>query len=159
MDLIFSFSVLEHIRHLPSVLARLRRAVSPTGVCMHWIDLRDHTDMNDPLKYLRLSESEFQARYSTAHNRWRRAEYLKMFRDAGWHIIGERVTGLAPTLDNGNTDMFAIASRGPEGFYVADAKDLIGDMVLDRDALSAEYSALPSEELAVLGLRVIARPA
>jgi SAM-dependent methyltransferase len=160
VDLIFSFSVLEHMRRLPEVLQRLRRAISPTGVTIHWIDLRDHTDFNDPLKYLRLSESEFLSKYSEDHNRWRASEYLRMFDDAGWKIIRKRYAGQPETLNTSQTDMIAIVLDGPERFFRYDSKSLIKEHHHDYfSGLSPLYRALSPDELSVMVLEVVATPA
>lgn len=157
-DLVFSFSVLEHIRHLPDVLRRLRAAIAPDGLAVHWIDLRDHTDFDDPLKYLRLGEAEFLARYGPEHNRWRRSEYIRMFEDAGWRIVRQRFGGQLPTLSNGATDMLAVAMEGPERLLVNDPSELPVVGAGGDARLSLPYRELPREELATLVLEVIARP-
>jgi hypothetical protein len=158
-DLVFSFSVLEHIRHLPDVLQKLRGAIAPDGVSVHWIDLRDHTNFDDPLKFLRIDEAEFLARYDTAHNRWRRSEYIRMFEQAGWEVVRERFGGQLPTLGNGGTDMLGIAAGGPERVFVSDPKDLLQAGAVVPNDLSVPYRSLPREELSIMVLEVIARPA
>jgi hypothetical protein len=158
LDLVFSFSVLEHIRHLPDVLGKLRSAIAPDGLSVHWIDLRDHTDFDDPLKFLRIDEAEFLARYDTAHNRWRRSEYIRMFKQAGWEVVRERFGGQLPTLSTGGTDMLAAAAKGPERVFVSDPRDLLQDGAGVYDDLSLPYRNLPREELSIMVLEVIAKP-
>lgn len=158
IDLVFSFSVLEHIRHLPTVLDRLRQVIAPDGLAIHGIDLRDHTDFNHPLKYLQFSETEFLARYSEEHNRSRRADYIKMFEAAGWKVVRQRFAGQLPVLANGETDMLAVALEGPERMFVSDPATL-GDGAPRNHGLSPEYRDLSAEELKVLVLEVTAEPA
>lgn len=159
IDLIVSFSVLEHIRHLPEVLEGLRRAIRSDGLSIHGIDLRDHTDFNDPLKFLRFAEPGFLARYGPEHNRWRRADYLRMFREAGWRIARQRFAGPLPTLGGGNTDMLTVAAEGPERMYVNDPSELPPVNPEDLRDLAPEYRDLSPEELAILVLEVTAEPA
>jgi len=158
VDVAFSFSVLEHIRHLPAVLQRLRSVIAPGGVSVHWIDLRDHTDFTDPLKYLRWSESDFLAQYGAEHNRWRRPDYVRMFEDAGWQVVRQRVAGTLPTLDSGTTDMLAVAAEGPERIFAADAADLHHVRIALTD-LDESYRHYSLAELSVMVVEVVARPA
>lgn len=158
IDLVFSFSVLEHIRHLPTVLSRLRQVIAPDGLAIHGIDLRDHTDLSHPLKYLQFSEAEFHARYSDEHNRWRRADYMRMFEAAGWKVVRQRFGGQLPVLANGETDMLAVALEGPERMFVSDPATL-GDGAPRNHSLSPEYRDLSAEELKILVLEVTAEPA
>ena len=157
IDLVFSFSVLEHIRHLPAVLSRLRQVIARDGLAIHGIDLRDHTDFNHPLKYLQFTETEFQARYSDEHNRWRRADYIRMFEDSGWKVVRQRFAGQLPVLANGETDMLAVALEGPERMFVSDPATLGG--APRNHGLNPEYRDLSAEELKVLVLEVTAEPA
>lgn len=158
VDYVFSVSVLEHIRALPQVLSRVRDLMAPGARFCHSIDLRDHTDRRDPLKYLRLSEAEFQAGYDEGHNRWRASEYLAMMRAAGLSIDRIRYAGGFPVNADGNTDLWAFAEQGLGNIYVDDL-DKVKPVLTEaeRASLSPEYAKYSCAELSVMSMMVSGR--
>jgi hypothetical protein len=151
VDLIFSFSVLEHIRSLPEVLAALANISSPKTVGIHMVDARDHTDFSNPLKYLYLSEDQFNANYSPDNNRWRLPDYVTMMSESGWLVRQTFVLGSPPTLSNGNTDMYQAACRGPEVALSSSPNDLPRIISTDEiKNLDEEFSNYTEEELSIV---------
>lgn len=53
VDVIASFAVLEHLHRLGRAFAAMARLLKPGGWMVHDVDLRDHTDFNRPLDFLR----------------------------------------------------------------------------------------------------------
>ena len=156
IDLIFSFSVLEHIRRLPNVLVALRDIASPQCVSIHAIDARDHTDFSNPLKYLYLSEEQFNKSYSEDHNRWRLPDYAKMMSESGWQINKTFYCGALPVLQNGNTDMYKVACQGPENIIKDDTKEL--PLIITKDEinkLDANFRHYSPEELSIVAFCLI----
>jgi hypothetical protein len=112
-DFSYSVAVLEHVtkEDVSTSLARLYEVMSPGGLTVHEIDLRDHSSLtengactSDPLEFLELSAEEYAASelqaygegYSISHrlegrwrggvscNRLRRSEWLALFEAAGF---------------------------------------------------------------------------
>jgi hypothetical protein len=159
VDFIFSISVLEHIRHLPEVMAALRRCASNDCRAIHLIDARDHTDFSNPLKYLYLDPKDFEREYAEDHNRWRFSDYTKIFRDSGWTVRGSTFMGVQPVLDEVTTDMFAVASIGPERLFYSDPSML--PQIISQDELgrlSPEFRRFSVEELSAVVFAVILQP-
>ena len=160
IELIFSFSVLEHIRHLPQVMRALRKLAASDCVSIHAIDTRDHTDFANPLKFLYLSQEQFDASYSEEHNRWRFPDYLKILSRAGWEVVSEYYMGALPVLDNGNTDMMKVASLGPERMLFRSAAELPHIISPEEiRKLDPPFRRFTPEDLSVLVLAVVAKPA
>lgn len=158
VDYVFSVSVLEHIRQLPLVLDRVRGLMSPTAHFGHSIDLRDHTAFRDPLKYLRLTEEEFQRRYDEGHNRWRVSDYVSMIQGAGFSIDRITYAGGFPVNAEGNTDLWDFAEQGLGNIYVDDL-DKVKPVLTDaeRASLSPEYGKYSCAELSVMSMMVSGR--
>ena len=151
IDLMFSFSVLEHIRSLPEVLTALANISSPKTVGIHMVDARDHTDFSNPLKYLYLTEDQFNASYSRDNNRWRLPDYVTMMSESGWRVRQTFVVGSPPTLSNGNTDMYQAACRGPEIALSSSPNDLPRIISTDEiKNLDEEFSNYTEEELSIV---------
>lgn len=89
VDLVFSHSVLEHVRReeMADTLREMRRLLRPGGVASHNIDLRDH--LGGALDHLRFSrriwEAPLMANSGFYTNRFRHGELMEMFRNAGFH--------------------------------------------------------------------------
>jgi SAM-dependent methyltransferase len=89
-DLIFSNGVLQCIppAHLLETLKETRRLLHPQGVSVHSVDLRDM--MGQSLHHLRFSERVWESgwfRRAGFHtNRLRYAEWLRLFRVAGFDV-------------------------------------------------------------------------
>lgn len=159
VDFIFSFSVLEHIRDLPTVMRSLRLLCKPTAVAIHAVDARDHTALATPLKYLYLDDAAFETTYTPDNNRWRWPEYLEIFRGAGWTIGRQAFMGSLPVLANGETDVAAMMSRGIDRLLHDDHRDL--EPVITADGVSklhSHYHRFTPEEISVLAFVVTLTP-
>lgn len=88
VDFSFSNSVLQHVRRseFTETLHELRRVMRPDGIGIHTIDLRDM--MGSELNHLRFTErfweSNLVGRAGYYTNRFRYAEMLDQFREAGF---------------------------------------------------------------------------
>lgn len=150
-DFIFSFSVLEHIRHLYDVMRALRQCGSPTCQSIHFVDLRDHTDFARPLKFLYLDADEFARNYSHDHNRTRYSGYLEVFVAAGWEICSVVFIDQLPLLEQGSTDLYQMLLLGPEKFFRNEQKLLTRAISTDEiSRLAPEFRKLSQDELSVL---------
>jgi len=56
VDLICSFAVLEHLKDLGRAFSAMTRLLRPGGWMIHKVDLRDHSDFDRPLDFLRYPE-------------------------------------------------------------------------------------------------------
>ncbi len=91
VDMIWSHSVLEHIRKRDffKTMVELRRIIKDTGRVSHSVDLQDHLDKS--LNNLRFSkslwENDFFANSGFYTNRLRCEESLKLMEKAGFRIV------------------------------------------------------------------------
>lgn len=83
-DIVYSFSVLEHVRAVEALLEETRRVLRPGGLCLHSIDLRDHFHLAPGanwLRFLRYTDREWDlmtSRRSTWCNRLRAPEWREL---------------------------------------------------------------------------------
>lgn len=139
MDFVSSTNTLEHVPtdDLVPILAECRRLLRPDGILSSRIDLRDHFSDFDrgrtPYSFLRYSDRAWHFLNSGLmyQNRLRRPDYLLAFSEAGLEVVAE------------------VATRPGERQLEA---------LRDLD-LAPRFRAYPLEELAVLALVVVARPA
>lgn len=95
-DIVWSHSVLEHVREPFPVLKQVARVLRPGGFHVASIDLENHLGgRGDPQKmfeFLRYSESTWNlmtSHRSTYVNRLRLSEWRRLLRDAGFEITEE----------------------------------------------------------------------
>jgi hypothetical protein len=92
---LFSNAVLEHVRDPLQCIREAHRILAKKGLTAHQIDLRDHRDFNDPLHFLRYSDSQWQKlmkKYCSRDplrymNRLRAQDFLAIFESAGFRIL------------------------------------------------------------------------
>lgn len=153
-DLIFSVSVLEHIRHLDEVLIALYELGRSGCVSIHGVDARDHTDFNSPLKYLYVPEELFNQTYDESNNRWRITDYLKKIKNSGWEKKCEtriRYIKALDTLSSGRTDVYRLVANGPEKMFtddIASVKSVISQN--EVKTLDAAFHSFTAQELSAL---------
>lgn len=137
VDFVSSTSTLEHVpaEELVPLLAECRRLLRPDGVMSSRIDLSDHYSHFDrslsPYNFLRYSERAWRLANSSLlyQNRLRRPDYVRAFEEAGFVLVAEKAWR---------------PKRGPNGPARLD--------------LAERFRAHDLEDLAVLGLRLVARP-
>lgn len=88
VDVISSFAVLEHLFRLDRAFAAMRRLLKPGGWMIHKVDLRDHTDFDRPLDFLRYPQwlwllSRWKWSYM---NRMRWSAYPPILGRNGFHL-------------------------------------------------------------------------
>ena len=98
VDLHVSYAVMEHIppEVLKGILGEARRVTRAGALLMHTIDPSDHFSHDDAaiskINFLRFSESEWEKWAGNKfmyHNRLRASELVRIFQDAGVHILKE----------------------------------------------------------------------
>ncbi|WP_150526425.1 hypothetical protein [Roseibium sediminis] len=151
VDLMFSFSVLEHMRQLPEISGVLRRIAAPGCIALHSVDARDHTDFSHPLKYLYCDDDTFAAKYSEDHNRWRHKDYVRILTEAGWQVTRNLFAGSLPVLPNGGTDMYQVGCLGAERMLVDDSASLpVLVTPIDIANMAPQFRNFTPEELSIL---------
>jgi SAM-dependent methyltransferase len=145
-DFIYSVAVLEHVENPAGTIAELRRVLQPDGLTTHEIDLRYHGP-NDLLKLLRWPEDEYRAmtqRYgegrgidSILDGTWKGEVYCNRLRLSDW------------------LELF----RG-HNFEILEVEPLciIAEDQLRREELHAPFDRKSSKDLAVVQVRITARP-
>jgi len=95
-DLILSRAVLEHVHDLPKLFADMRRALRPTGVALHQVDLKSHgLDRSIPFDFLAWPAWLYALMYSHKGfpNRWRVGRYRRWAEAAGLDVRALEPTG------------------------------------------------------------------
>lgn len=104
VDVIWSKSVLEHVKDYGSLISEMRRVLRLGGVMCHIIDLRDHTtfeNREDWLRFLRYGDALWNlmtSNRSTWSNRLRSSQWERAFGDAGLDLV-HRNTDVLPFHD------------------------------------------------------------
>lgn len=95
IDLIFSFSVLEHISHPEEEIEALINVLSPEGRMVHFIDFRDHSDFSKPLNFLRYDKETWNSmnppNVFTHTNRYRLCDFERLFEKKQMKILVSEV--------------------------------------------------------------------
>ena len=98
VDLHVSYAVMEHIPSevLKAILGEAWRVTRPGALLIHTIDPSDHFSHDDAaisrINFLRFNESEWEnwaGNKFMYHNRLRASELVRIFEDAGVHILKE----------------------------------------------------------------------
>ncbi len=137
IDLLFSFSVLEHVRDPLKCIQETRRLLRPGGLTAHGIDLRDHRNFKKPLEFLRWSPDAWERimeKYCEEDagnylNRWRANEFKAAFEQEGFSVLEYEVHT-----------------------KVSDAEISAGMNHFHRD-----YRQFSKEDLAITGIFMVAR--
>lgn len=91
IDILLSNSVLEHVKNIDSAIDEMKRVIRPGGVMVHFVDLRDHYNFNNPLLFLKYSDRAWNTLLTkegySYTNRWRADEYLVAFESRGFEIV------------------------------------------------------------------------
>lgn len=130
VDLIYSRSVLEHVRDLRGSFVDMQRALRTTGLAIHKVDLRSHgLHQSNPLDFLTWPAKLWKLMYQNKGfiNRWRVDRYQEILRETPLAIVS-----LTPTT-------------------IAESKDVVAV----RPYLAAPFDTLSDEDLACLGFWVV----
>jgi SAM-dependent methyltransferase len=159
-DLVFSFSVLEHVRRPREFLRRAFELTAPGGVHVHTIDLRDHRDFLQPLDFLGLSADQYIAATGGSENRLRSCEQLDLFREVGFEILATRWMDRVPSVGrDGSTALVDWHAARIEDIWTAGSHSEIRPWVDEsmRATFQAPWSSMTLEELSAMGVLVVAR--
>lgn len=93
-DFVYSGACLEHIDDPAAAVRTIARVLKPGGATSHQIDMRDHTDFDRPLDFLRYSDRAWKMATSRRiyTNRWRMSDWISAFRREGLVVDEERTT-------------------------------------------------------------------
>lgn len=94
VDLIYSISVLEHIRDVSSNVTQMARLLKPGGHMYHHIDMRDHYNFNNPFLFYKYSDETWN-RWLTKEgraytNRWRYWDFKGVFEQSRLTVVQEQ---------------------------------------------------------------------
>lgn len=94
VGLIFTNSVLEHIKNVEENIAVMSKILNLGGYMYHNIDLRDHYNFNKPFLFYKYEDSTWN-KYLTKEgisytNRLRYDDFVRLFKDRSLKIIYER---------------------------------------------------------------------
>jgi hypothetical protein len=103
LDLIFSFSVLEHVKDPEGVIRNMFRMLKPGGIVVHGIDLRDHSDFSKPLDFLKYSPADYFEKTAATENLWRASDFLGCFTAEGFELLKQLLRDTPPALTATNT--------------------------------------------------------
>jgi SAM-dependent methyltransferase len=144
-DFCYSVAVFEHLDQPDGTLANLHRVLTPNGLMVHEIDLRDHGS-TDPLRFLGLSENE----YLQSTQKYGGGKGIEGILDGSW--TGEPFCNRLRLSDW--QDAFARA-----GFQTLKIEPLCvcSPGELERHTFADPFRGKPPDDLAVLQFRIVAR--
>ncbi len=137
IDFLFSHATFEHVRDPIKCIKEIMRLLKPGGLTAHCIDLRDHRNFDQPLRFLRESDESWEeimneyCKYdgSGYMNRWRASDFRKAFELEGFEIL------------ECNAEMEAAA-------HIVEA---------EMPLLDKKYGTFSREDLAITTLFIVAR--
>jgi len=78
VDLVLSYSVLEHVTYFSKLMSELKRVMKPNSVMMHVVDYRDHF-FKYPYHFLQFSDKTWEDYLNPGDlPRWRLSDHLKL---------------------------------------------------------------------------------
>ena len=108
VDLIFTNSVLEHIKPIEENIWFMSRILNESGYMLHNIDLRDHYNFNKPFLFYKYSDRVWNNLLTkegiSYTNRLRYDDFVNLFEKYGFKIISERT-------ERGELDQEKLSSR------------------------------------------------
>jgi len=149
-DLVYSSSVLEHVKNIYSFYENLRDITNLHGYSYHYIDLRDHRYFAKPLEFLKLSEKEYGI--IATENRLRSIDHLNYLRDFGFEIIDTEFEYISPV---GYTDIDSEITRVDSVKNYDDIPEVLTE--LDLLKLDVKFQSYPRRELGIIGITVLAK--
>lgn len=94
VDLIFTNSVLEHIKPIKENIRFMSKILNNKGYMLHNIDLRDHYNFNKPFLFYKYSDrlwNTFLTKEGISYtNRLRYDDFVRLFKNMGLKIIYEK---------------------------------------------------------------------
>lgn len=94
MDLIFTNSVLEHIKPVKENIWFMSKILNNSGYMLHNIDLRDHYNFNKPFLFYKYSDwvwDNLLTKEGLSYtNRLRYDDFVQLFKNMGFKIIYEK---------------------------------------------------------------------
>jgi SAM-dependent methyltransferase len=160
VDLVFSASVLEHVRKPREVIAKCHRLLRPGGHCLHAIDLRDHADFRRPVEFLKEREADYLARTGGPENRVRAQEFLEIFGGAGFEVVAARFRDADLKLAaGGTTDLVDLLLTPMDALCPRKSLDEVVPWVDEamRAGFASPFREKSLQDLSTLGLFVVAR--
>jgi SAM-dependent methyltransferase len=131
-DVIYSFSVLEHVRDLRGLLEESARVLRTGGLCIHTIDLRDHYNLGageDWLAFLKFDDRQWD-RMTSARFAW--CNRLR-----------------APELRSLFAELFEVVD------FTVETADLPAGF--DHEGIAPRFRRFDAKELSVASVSVVAR--
>jgi SAM-dependent methyltransferase len=155
-DLIVSVAVLEHVYDLAAALRVMESLLSPGGLMVHQVDLRDHGMFSGggrhPLEFLTIGERVYRlmTSHTGAPNRARIGTYRELLGQLG-HEADIKVTNVGGACQDLTPyrDRIAVGREVDPGL-AASIEQL-------RKRMASRFAALPMEELAATGIIVRSR--
>jgi SAM-dependent methyltransferase len=141
-DLIFSTSVLEHVKRPREVVQRMWQLLKPGAYAWHSIDLRDHRDFSRPLGFLELSEHDYAA--IDTENRLRASDWLDLFGRSDFELVECEFGAFKSASDHS----YVYSLTRPEQSWLDEGA---------RANFKPPFDAKDAIDLSILAVRILAR--
>lgn len=150
-DFIFSVAVLEHVMNPAAVVEKMASIVKPGGHVWHVVDLRDHRNFYDPLRFLQLTSEEYAP--IKTENRLRATDHLRLFDANGFEPIELEFSSLLSETVHRTDDIGSATSVAYNNL------DAVRPWVSDnlRHEFAPPFNTYDLKDLSVLGLRALYR--
>jgi SAM-dependent methyltransferase len=158
LSAVISFTVLEHLRDPRAVFSHLRKCLTSDGWMCHVVDMRDHEDFTDPLRFLTVGKSQYQNARGDWCNRLRHSDFLELFSGAGFELCGQRVTDFNELDDRKSTDFWKMMTAGLEATYqrhLDSERSRVSDEFFSR--IHPDYRRYSQTELSILQAEYVLR--
>jgi SAM-dependent methyltransferase len=160
VDLIFSFSVLEHVEKPREVVRNMFRMLKPGGLAVHGIDLRDHRNFNKPLDFLAYSSEGYSLNTPASENRWRASDFVDCFTVEGFELLKHRFRDAPlPLTSVGSTDVCDSIMQPFDSLTPKESFDVITPWITEetRAKFDPMYHSKSLADLSILTMAVIMR--
>lgn len=158
LNAVISFTVLEHLREPESVFEHLETKLLPGAWMCHVVDMRDHEDFEDPLRFLTVSAERYRNRLGEWCNRLRHSDFVNLFGRTGFEVCSARVTRFNELDDRKSTDFWKMLTTGLEAVYrdrLDEADVWVSDEMLAR--IHSDYRRYSREDLSILQAEYVLR--
>lgn len=149
IDLLFTVSVLEHVKEVENFIEKTFTSLKPGGLAYHSVDLRDHRNFNKPLAFLYETSMEYQI--VNTENRLRASQFIDQFTKRGFEIIEMRNRVPIETFDEGTY------VHEKYEFYDAKVNSPERISIETRDKMDEKFRIFSLSDLSIVGIEILMR--
>ncbi len=159
IDLVISFSALEHVMKPAVVYQKMIDVLRPGGHGVLSIDLRDHNCFYDPLRFLSLTPEQYAP--SQTENRLRASDHIDLMEQIGFVVVDRQYH----VLPKDWRQTLAVLWRQPSATGDLSCVDCVADVAAiepaigesTRTGFAAPFNQYDDRDLSIIHLTVVIR--